>query len=300
MDAGEEHRFEPPAHLLRMAFERTPLGLSFVSVDRRVLLTNPALSNILGYSADELRNMSIGDVTHPEDRDLHIAAHQQLLDGSRDWYEIEKRYVHRDGHTVWAVLHVAAIPDDSGNVSMLVSQIHDISRRVEAHALDRWQAMHDPLTGIGNRNLLMRDLAAHLDRYNAGMISAPAVMILDLDGFKSVNDRYGHAGGDHLLQVASRYLSTNVSAHDSVGRLGGDEFMIILSGCGNGDEALSAAQRLRTGLCEVLESNPLHNGVSASVGVAVAPPTTIPELMRLADRALYQAKAAGKNCAVLA
>ncbi len=296
----EHRRFEPREDLLRMAFERTPVGMSFVSADREVLLTNPAMSKILGYSARELRGMSIAEVTHPDDRDIHAIAHQQLLEGSRDWYEVDKRYIHRDGHTVWAVLHVAAIYDDDGSVSMLVSQIHDISHRIEAHAADRWRATHDPLTGIGNRNLLIHDLTAHLELYGAGNAQAPAVLIVDLDGFKSVNDRYGHTVGDELLQAAAQHLSTNVGAADTVGRLGGDEFMIILNGCGDSADALRAAQRLRKGLSAVLRSNPSYIGVSASIGVAVAPPTTINELMRLADAALYQAKAAGKDSVVLA
>jgi diguanylate cyclase (GGDEF)-like protein/PAS domain S-box-containing protein len=290
----------PPDHLLRLAFERTPVGMSFVGVDRTAVLTNPALSRILGYSADELRGMSIADVTHPDDRDSHLVAHQQLLDGTRDWYQIDKRYLHRDGHTVWAVLHVAAIHDEDGRVEMLVSQVYDISQRVEAHARDRWRAMHDPLTGIGNRNLLIHDLAARIDRYGAGTAPAPAVMILDLDGFKAVNDQHGHLAGDRLLQTVARYLSTNVSSDDTVGRLGGDEFMIVLSRCGNGREALAVAERLRGGLCAVLGSDPSHRAVSASFGVAVAPPTAISELIGLADSALYEAKSAGKNSAVLA
>jgi diguanylate cyclase (GGDEF)-like protein len=131
-------------------------------------------------------------------------------------------------------LHVAAIHDDDGRVSMLVSQIHDISHRIEAHAADRWRATHDPL------------------------------------------------------------------GEDTVGRLGGDEFMVILNGCDDRAHALRAAQHLRKGLATVLRSNPSYVGVSASIGMAVAPPTTINELMRLADAALYQAKAAGKDSVVLA
>ena len=290
----------PPDHLLRLAFERTPVGLSFVTVDRQVLLTNPALTAILGYTADELFGMSIAEVTHPEDRHTHSVLHQELLAGERDWYEIDKRYIHRDGHTVWTVLHVAAINDEDGRISMLVSQIHDISQRVEAHELDRWRAMHDPLTGIGNRNLLIGNLRAHLDRYRAGTAAAPAVLILDLDGFKAVNDRHGHMVGDELLQLAARHLSTNVSADDTVGRLGGDEFMVVLSCCGDGADALTAAHRLRRGLCTALRAHPSLQGVSVSVGVAVAPPMSIPDLMGSADSALYRAKAAGKNTAVLA
>ena len=300
MTDDEHRRFEPREDLLRMAFERTPVGMSFVSADRQVLLTNPAMTNILGYSAPELRGMSIAEVTHPDDRDAHTVVHQQLLEGSRGWYEIDKRYIHRDGHTVWAVLHVAGIYDDDGRLSMLVSQIHDISHRIEAHAVDRWRATHDPLTGIGNRNLLIHDLTARLEQYGAGSIPAPAVLIVDLDGFKAVNDRYGHTVGDELLQAAARHLSANVGASDTVGRLGGDEFMIILNGCEDSANALRAAQRLRKGLAAVLRSNPSYIGVSASIGVAVAPPATIHELMRLADAALYQAKAAGKDSVVLA
>lgn len=300
MDDLNQTALEPSDRLLRLAFERTPVGLSFVSVDRAVLMTNPALSKILGYTADELRGMSVADVTHPDDRDIHVVAHQQLIDGSRDWYEVDKRYIHRDGHTVWAVLHVAAIHDEDGRVSMLVSQIHDISRRVEAHELDRWRALHDPLTGLGNRTLLMQNLRAHLDRYSGGLAPAPAVLILDLDGFKAINDQCGHLVGDRLLTRVARYLAESVSADDIVGRLGGDEFMIVLSRCGNGNGALAVAERLRCGLGAVIESEPTHLPVSASIGVAIAPPATITELMQLADTALYEAKAAGKDAVVLA
>lgn len=300
MDDDDPAERAPTDHLLRLAFERTPVGLAFVTVDREAVVTNPAMSDILGYSAEELRGLSIADLTHPEDRDVHEVVHRQLIEGKRDWYQVDKRYIHRDGHTVWAVLHVAAIHDDEGRVSLLVSQVHDITRRIEAHEIDRWRAMHDPLTGIGNRNLLMQDLAAHLDRYNDGAAPAPAVLIMDLDGFKSVNDECGHLVGDRLLTAVGRYLSANVSADATVGRLGGDEFMVVLSRCTNGTAALDVAERLRRGLCDVIRAELSDCRVSASIGVAVAPPTTIPELMRLADAALYEAKAAGKNAAVLA
>jgi PAS domain S-box-containing protein len=139
--------------LLNAAFESTPVGMAFLTLDRQILRVNDALCAILGRTEEELRALGLGSLTLSDDRMVHADLHRKLISGEIDRYQLDKRYLHSDGRTVWTTLHVGLVKDRNGRPACLISQLHDITERVEATERVRWLAMHDSLTGLGNRAL---------------------------------------------------------------------------------------------------------------------------------------------------
>jgi diguanylate cyclase (GGDEF)-like protein len=174
-------------------------------------------------------------------------------------------------------------------------------RRVELafdeqqHEIERL-ALHDPLTGLHNRRMLRTQLEAALNRANREH-SALAVLVLDLDGFKPINDRFGHAAGDAVLLEVAQRLNQQVRRGELVARLGGDEFVVVLDRCEDTEAAVRAAQRLVTALCAPIALAQAEVSVSTGVGVAFYPAdgNSFEELLRKADMALYRAKAEGRG-----
>ncbi|MEW6347852.1 MAG: GGDEF domain-containing protein [Thermodesulfobacteriota bacterium] len=173
---------------------------------------------------------------------------------------------------------------------------------VEARDALKFQATHDGLTGLWNRTAVIEALAVELAR--AGRDPHPlAVIMADLDHFKSVNDRHGHLVGDAVLVEAARRILASVRPYDTVGRYGGEEILVVLPGC-NGDAARTCAQRIRAAISDVpIQALQRSISVSVSLGIAATahPWETDPDsIIQAADTALYQAKSAGRNCVVIA
>jgi two-component system cell cycle response regulator len=176
------------------------------------------------------------------------------------------------------------------------------SRAYCALATLREQATRDGLTGVWNRKMIFDTLAQELAR--AGREGTPlAIVMVDLDKFKSINDSFGHPAGDAVLQQASRRLSACVRTYDHVGRYGGEEFLIVLPNC-DGDQARKLSERLRQSVADTpmhAEGNELH--ITCSLGVALTDTPNgigVAALVHAADEALYRAKQAGRNCVQLA
>lgn len=210
-------------------------------------------------------------------------------------YELELQTLHPDGASRWMLARGEAMFDDHGRVIGVQGVAMDITER--KLAMDQLQVMatHDGLTGLPNRNALLAEVARALasDR-RSGLTTA--VLMLDLDRFKDVNDVLGHSSGDELLMTVSDRLGSAVRATDLVARLGGDEFVVVMCGLRQSEEAVRAAERL---VQEFRRPFPLANGevfVTASVGVVIATAgDDAGDLMRDADTAMYTAKAAGRD-----
>src|SRR3954453_21739058 len=208
------------------AFESGVTGMSLIAPDGHYLRVNRALCEMTGYTEQELLEPDFQSITHPDDVLSDQEQHRALLTGGADSYDAEKRYIHRDGHELWVQLGVSAVRDDDGLVRYFISQCHDITarRRFEEELAHR--ALHDPLTALPNRVLFLDRLRHALVRLrrHAGEI---AVLFVDLDRFKLVNDALGHKIGDEVLMEAARRLSEASRAEDTVARFGGDEFTIL-------------------------------------------------------------------------
>ena len=279
--------------LYELAFEMTPVGMSFVTFDRRGVLCNPALCTFLGRTAEELQLIDIGSVTHPDDRNLHVDLHRQLMSGDIDRYSLDKRYIHKDGHTLWAHLEVVLVSDDMGLPRMLLSQVIDIGPRVALAERLRYLAGHDPLTGLGNR----AELFVEIDKaIKSRLLGLPfAILFFDMDGFKAINDELGHATGDRVLAHVAEQIRASIGAKDFAARIGGDEFIIVARHVSISEYACELAKCILESLREPVLWDGRVLTFEASIGIAVANGNNPDAMLSLADKALYLAKRSGKN-----
>lgn len=279
----------------RLAFEGAGNGMALISLDPtdlgRYLRVNAALCAMVGRSAEQLLQGTFFDVTHPDDREDNRRALQLLLDGDRETLQVEKRYVHADGHAVWVSLTTSVVHGGGGAAEYLMSSIEDITERRVAEAELQHRAHHDPLTGLPNR----RALAGRLARALAAAESTGqpgAVLFCDLDDFKRVNDSHGHACGDKVLAVIAERMAGVMRGSDSVIRLGGDEFIVVADAL-SGPEASALAQRLAEAVRAPVSVEGVVARVSVSIGIAPIPicDGDPKQLLKDADAAMYQAKA---------
>ena len=269
-----------------------------VSDGGRLAYMSPQITGILGYRPDEF----VDDPElwpsriHPEDRAAAIAAYDEHWQTGQP-LRAEYRMLARDGSEVWVRDEAYAMPDDTRS-GRQVSQglLIDTTDRKRLESKLIHDALHDPLTGLANR-VLLRD---HLERSLARRGRSPgtvALLFVDLDDFKQVNDSYGHAAGDQILVQVAERLAGAVRADDVVGRQSGDEFAVILGQIGDDDEAIAAAERILRELRRPIQLGARSLVVGGSIGIAVASErdATVEELLIQADAAMYAAKANGKG-----
>jgi diguanylate cyclase (GGDEF)-like protein/PAS domain S-box-containing protein len=279
----------------RKAFEDSQVGMALVSTEGRYLLVNRALSEITGYPEAELVRKSFSEITHPDDLDADLDALRDLVDGERYGYRTEKRYIHADGHPVWISLNVSPVYDADGLLSYMISQFEDITERKASEERLTRQALHDSLTGLPNRTLFAdRVRMASSRRLARGF----AIVYLDLDGFKLVNDTLGHAAGDQVLIEVARRLERLLRAGDTLARLSGDEFALLCEEVGE-QEVRTIAERVIDAMADPIEVQGREITQAASIGIAIYGPDGTPvepdEMLGDADLAMYRAKAAGKS-----
>ncbi|MEA2370623.1 MAG: hypothetical protein QOH12_1017 [Solirubrobacteraceae bacterium] len=287
------------------AFDRAPIGICLLSLeadDARLLQVNAALATILGRPSDELIGAPLGSLAYAEDREEATTRLRQLTLGHTDHVEFEQRLIHRDGHAVWVLLSSAVLSEGDGQQTLAITHVMDISDRKRSERQLQHLADHDALTGLFNRRRFAQELQRSL-RLSARHRDPGAVLFLDLDGFKFVNDTLGHAAGDKLIVRVGRLLAAVVRETDTLARIGGDEFAVLLNRC-DGPAALVVAEKL---LATLRRDAPTEHGdrrphVSSSIGIAMFGEGDLlgpDELVVQADIAMYEAKRAGKDrCAV--
>jgi diguanylate cyclase (GGDEF)-like protein/PAS domain S-box-containing protein len=273
---------------MRKFVAATNEGIAFHK-DTLITDVNDALMRMAGYSRDEM----VGHVTLEF---VPAAWHQTVLDyisaGREDPYECA--LIHRDGHE-FPVEMVAKTMPFGGETCRLVV-VRDISARKEAQARIEFMALHDPLTQLPNRAYLTERLNSilALARRREG---ATAILFIDLDNFKTVNDSLGHAVGDALLVEIARRITAAVRGADVVSRLGGDEFLVVLSDIASSEDAARVATKLIDAISSVAAIDGNKLSVSPSIGISVFPADgdTADELIRHADAAMYHAKESGRS-----
>lgn len=280
----------------RGILEHAPIGMATVSLSGKFLQANRALCEIVGYSKEELEGLTFQAITHPDDLDLDLANAQRLLNGEIQSYQMEKRYIRKNGEVVWIQL-TGSILRSGEAPRYFIAQIEDITERKRSQEQIRQLAYYDTLTNLPNRRLL-------LDRMHHALSQAKhhgrsmAIMFLDLDHFKQINDTLGHDVGDELLKVVAKRLSTCIRSGDTVSRQGGDEFVIILEEVAHSQDAALVAEKTIKTLSEpvIVREHELH--ITTSIGIAIYPVNgtdDVLELMKKADMAMYSAKEAGRN-----
>jgi diguanylate cyclase (GGDEF)-like protein/PAS domain S-box-containing protein len=276
------------------------------SFDWAMEFISDEIRSITGYPPDELignRVRTFASIIHEADRAPVERAVEEGL-GQGIPYEIEYRIVHADGSTRWVYERGQGIFDEKGEVAYLDGVICDITARKQAEEQLAFLAYHDPLTGLPNRALFQEHLGVALLRAER-MNSAVAVCFVDLDGFKLVNDSFGHDIGDDLLVEVSTRLQRIVRSHDVVARQSGDEFLILLADLpGAADEhqaacdiAVQVATAIRTELQTPIPLSGTEISVNASVGISMFPKDALDgeTLLKHADIAMYAAKEQGRN-----
>ncbi|HEX5925674.1 MAG TPA: EAL domain-containing protein [Baekduia sp.] len=282
-----EQRFE-------VAFDRAPNGMFLSDGEGRFLRINDALTGLTGYPREELLEQGPLGVVHPDDVAQVVEAMAAMGDGD---IRLEHRLCHRDGHDVWVSVSATLVRDEHGAPLHVLGQMQDVTERREYEARLRHLADHDPLTGLLNRRGFERALEAHIARtrrYGA----AGALLVVDLDGFKDVNDALGHHVGDQLIIACASALRERLRETDVLGRLGGDEFAVLLPVESAADAAVVAGALVETVRQRARGFGGREAGnVTASIGVAVVDAATVNggELMVGADLAMYEAKEAGRN-----
>ncbi|MGA2932679.1 MAG: EAL domain-containing protein, partial [Acidimicrobiales bacterium] len=261
---------------------------------------SPAIKELLQYEPDELIGLRAMDFVHPEDLDFVRRLLGDEFQASPATATLEFRMLRKDG-TTRDVEAVVSNQTDRPSVAGYVSNIRDTTERKKFEALLAHRALHDPLTGLANRQLILDRAEQMLER--ARRTGEPlAIFFIDLDNFKDSNDSLGHGAGDQLLQMVAGRLRGILRASDTVGRLGGDEFVILAEGVSLASGPDMIAQRVH----EVLKP-PFHIpgvegltiSISASIGIASGDRASAEELLRDADIALYRAKGAGRDQSVL-
>ncbi len=281
----------------RAFFESVAVGT--VQIDAKTgkfLRTNQRFCDITGYGCDEIRSMTFHDLTHPDDRKVDLKRFRKLLDGVESVYETEKRYVRKDGGIVWVHVSASLVRDANGRPLHTVGVVQDVSQRKKMEDEIRHMAQHDVLTGLPNRRLFIDILNVELAltrRHGAKL----GILFLDLDRFKEINDTLGHAVGDELLkQIAGRFRNT-IRTSDTVARIGGDEFNIVLTNVIRTEDIADISRKIVESFREPVFLAGRELQITTSIGISIYPDDSedVNSLLRYADIAMYHAKATGRN-----
>ncbi|MCA1593901.1 MAG: EAL domain-containing protein [Acidobacteria bacterium] len=280
----------------RSAFDHAAIGMALVSAKGKWLQVNGSLCELLGYTEEELLALSFQNITHPDDLGPALLNMREMLKGKASTYQSEVRYLRKEGEPVWVLWNVARIVDAETGAVRLIFQVQDITDRRRSEETLLHGAFHDALTELPNRALFIDHVKLAISRAKRHEGHLFAVLFLDLDRFKVINDSLGHLIGDQLLVSIARRLEACLRDGDTVARVGGDEFTILLEDIQDEDEAISVAERIQT---EVTESFNLDgHEVFTTLSIGIAPSSTgydDPEdILRDADTAMYRAKTLGK------
>lgn len=280
----------------RSAFYSAAIGMALVKEDHSIMQVNEAFCDMLGYTQNELIGTKFRDLTYIDDINMSVELHLNLIQGEITHYQLEKRYIHKSGEIIWGLLNVSSVRDANNDFLYATAQVQDIT---EAHNLSdklSYQASHDVLTDLVNRREFERRLLRAIENVKKEQ-TEHALLYIDLDQFKIVNDTCGHTAGDELLHQIANMMEEKIRQLDTLARLGGDEFGVLMEHCN-----LKQAKRVASVIRKTVEEFRFIWGdktfnVGASIGLTIInnPTTDLTEIMKQADAACYAAKESGRN-----
>ncbi len=287
---------------LRVTFQQAAVGVAEIALQGGLRRVNQRFCDIVGYTEAEILTPGFVALSHPEDQPTVLAARRELLAG-RDSVSFEQRYVRCGGEAVWVRVWWSLVRDSNDMPDYFIAVVEDVSEHRRAAAEIERLALYDTLTDLPNRRLFLDRLqrALSVARRNG---RHGALLFIDLDHFKHLNDARGHHAGDMLLRQVAQRLRAGSRDEDTVARLGGDEFVILLENIGDSVDSATAsagavAEKVRQALIAPfsLEGGAYEHHVFASIGVTLFPKagSSADELVKEADTAMYRAKASGRN-----
>jgi diguanylate cyclase (GGDEF)-like protein/PAS domain S-box-containing protein len=288
---------EGSADVFQTFFEQAQIGLGLADLSTRYVRVNATYAELVGREPEDLIGVPFSSLLHPEEQPDEATRVSLLLHGDEHSLHTEQRYVAADGQVRWVLHGVTVVPGPDGRPAWFAVSAQDITerRRTEQDLRELTnvlaeRAVRDPLTGLANRALLEERLRAVLAR-DARTGDTSGILFLDLDGFKAVNDAYGHHVGDVVLRVVADRLAATVRPSDTLARIGGDEFVILVEGA-TPEGVAALADRLRDAVAEPLAVDDLNLNIGVSVGIAMSQAgTTAPStLLARADEGMYAEK----------
>jgi diguanylate cyclase (GGDEF)-like protein/PAS domain S-box-containing protein len=298
IDISDRREYERKLRLRERALHAASNGIVITRLDgrdNRIEYVNPAFERITGYLAADIigqdpRFMAVPGMDGDERRELHDAV------AARRPANVVLRNLHKSGALFWNDLRITPVQDDGGAVTHYIGVVNDVTSARQRTAHLEHEVNHDPLTGLANRNLLWDRLeqALHLAQRQKTLV---ATVLLDLNDFKTINDTHGHEAGDVVLKVVARRLLASVRDSDTVARMSGDEFVLVLANQPSLRYTLRMVERLRQSFAIPVGFNGREIRVGASLGVSLFPHDghTATELVRAADVAMYHGKGNGHS-----
>lgn len=271
------------------------VGIAQTDTDGRFVLVNQRYCEILGRDRSELLGTRVSDLTHPDDQLLQDEAFARVLETGQPLF-IEKRGLRPDGSPVWVNNHLSLSRDKHGKAQYIIKVAIDISERKESELHIQHLATHDALTDLPNR-VLLKERMAHSVKVAERHGHKMAVLFLDLNRFKLVNDSLGHDQGDYLLKVIAERLRGCVRAGDTTARLGGDEFVVVLEELDFLTDVIGVAEKVLAAVAEPISLAGHEVSISTSIGISVYPKdgSDPSVLLKAADTAMYRAKELGNG-----
>ncbi len=287
--------------LQQIILDRTSDIILRLEMDGTIAYASPSIHRVGGYSPEELIGRKPHHFVIAEDVDAVVTTHRRALDSPTETFIVQYRARRASGEVGWCESHTRATVDEADRPTGIISIIHEISERIAVEQELQQQALTDSLTGLNNRRAFDRALDAVFDGERA--VKRPScVAIFDIDRFKAVNDRFGHAIGDLVIKEFADVLRSTVRGNDIVARFGGEEFVALLDGA-TLDQATSVCERIRERFEQRVILAPTGQRVQGTVSAGLAPigvGQSADAVLKAADQALYASKTSGRNRLTLA
>ncbi|OGT42145.1 MAG: hypothetical protein A3F42_06165 [Gammaproteobacteria bacterium RIFCSPHIGHO2_12_FULL_37_34] len=289
-------KLQEQQHLFETIFNTTGIGIALLNLDGHFLRINASLAELLGYSQEDMLAMNYYYLIHPNDLNHLQVNIQQLIDKQIKTYYSEQQCFRKNGEIVWVTSTLSLMRDEKDKPIYFIVQVQNITQQKQAEERLHHMAYHDPLTGLANRNKLeqfINHVLATSRRHQYGF----ALLFLDLDRFKNINDTIGHEAGDLILQIIAERLRSTVRGTDMVARLGGDEFVLVITDVKKTEGVALIAQNVLENVLQVITVQGQEIYLTTSIGISIYPYDghNIQTLMKNADLALYRSKEHGRN-----
>jgi len=280
----------------RLTFDLAPVGMAHVGLEGRIQLVNHSLCRLLGYPREEFIARNLRGFFSPDYRGPDLSRLLHILKKSRSDYTMEASLVPNSGEEIWAEMNFSLLREPDGGPKYFIVTVEDITVRKQSESEIRRMAYQDPLTGLPNRLLFNEHInqeIAHARRRGQGL----ALLFMDLDNFKVVNDTLGHTVGDKLLREAAGRIRGRIREDDIFARLGGDEFAMLASRVRHAGDALKLAQKILNAFKTPLKVDEHEISITSSIGISFYPldAEDAETLLKSADTAMYRAKEQGRN-----